>query len=139
MTKAATPSSSARVDIFIVTPLFDEYAILTVATTLPPDRVFPNSFKVCVVVLTGISVPSSGCSERDFASCSVASALARRVSWHAACDSLAAKTRARTLLRTCNALDAAQLHCLLGALPIGPHLLPYMIEGSRKSRDDIVA
>lgn len=49
MTKAATPSSSLRTVIFVVTPDLEEYAIRTLATTLPPFTVFPSSLRVCVV------------------------------------------------------------------------------------------
>jgi len=73
MTKAATPSSSLRTTILLVKPNFEEYAIRMLATTLPPVTVFPKSLRVWVVVLIGISVPSSGCNERVLVSCSVAS------------------------------------------------------------------
>lgn len=72
-TSPATPSSSLRTVIFVVTPDLAEYAIRTLATTLPPPTVFPRSFRVCVVWLTGTSVPSKGCKESVLASCSVAS------------------------------------------------------------------
>ncbi|RCI09716.1 hypothetical protein L249_3953 [Ophiocordyceps polyrhachis-furcata BCC 54312] len=48
-TKAATLSSSLRTWIFVVTPVLDEYAILAVATTLPPSTVLPSSLSVCVL------------------------------------------------------------------------------------------
>jgi len=41
MTNAATPSSSLRTSIFIVTPVFALKAIRTMAATLPPVMVFP--------------------------------------------------------------------------------------------------
>lgn len=73
ITRAATPSSSPRTVIFVVTPDFDENAMRIFATTLPPLTVLPKSLRVCVLWLTGTSVPSSGCRERILASCSVAS------------------------------------------------------------------
>jgi hypothetical protein len=73
MTRAATPSSSLRTTILLVTPDFDEYAIRILATTLPPVTVFPKSLRVCVVVLIGTSVPSRGCNESVLARVSVAS------------------------------------------------------------------
>ena len=71
--KAAIPSSSLLTVIFVVTPLFAEKAIFTCAATFPPPRVFPYSFRVCVLVDIGTSVPSNGCRDRAFVSCSVAS------------------------------------------------------------------
>jgi hypothetical protein len=41
ITNAATPSSSLRTSIFIVTPVFALKAIRTIAATLPPVIVFP--------------------------------------------------------------------------------------------------
>ncbi|KAK5632412.1 hypothetical protein RRF57_008126 [Xylaria bambusicola] len=70
---AATFSSSLRTVILVVTPDFDEYAILMFATTLPPLTVLPNNLSWCVVWLIGTSVPSNGCNESVLASCSVAS------------------------------------------------------------------
>ena len=71
--KAATPSSSLLTVIFVVTPLFAEYAIFTNAATLPPLRVLPYSLSVWVLVERVTSVPSSGWRDRAFVSCSVAS------------------------------------------------------------------
>ncbi|KAI6775225.1 hypothetical protein HG530_001983 [Fusarium avenaceum] len=53
MTSAATFSSSLRTVIFVVTPVFDEKAIRTLATTRPPPTVLPRSLSVWVVWLTG--------------------------------------------------------------------------------------
>lgn len=46
ITSAATPSSSARTMILVVTPDLAENAILMFATTLPPVTVFPKSLRV---------------------------------------------------------------------------------------------
>jgi hypothetical protein len=72
-TNAATPSSSLRASIFIVTPVFALNAIRTIAATLPPLIVLPYSLSVCVDGCRGTSVPSSGCRESALMSCSVAS------------------------------------------------------------------
>ncbi len=40
-TSAETPTSSLRTEIFVVAPVFAEYAILTIAATLPPVMVLP--------------------------------------------------------------------------------------------------
>lgn len=72
-TKVATPSSSDRHLICTVTPVFAEYAILTIAATLPPVTVLPYNLRVCVLGLKATSLPSKGCIESVFASCSVAS------------------------------------------------------------------
>ena len=45
-TNAATPSSSLRTVILVVTPDLDEYAIRTLAITLPPLTVLPSSLSV---------------------------------------------------------------------------------------------
>ena len=73
ISRAATPFSSLLTTTLLVTPDFVEYAIRMLATTRPPVTVLPKSLRVCVVVLTGTSVPSRGCNERVFANCSVAS------------------------------------------------------------------
>ena len=73
MMSAATPSSSLRTSIFIVTPVFALYAIRTRAATFPPVMVLPYNFSVCVDVDRATSVPSRGWSESVFVSCSVAS------------------------------------------------------------------
>lgn len=59
--------------IFIVTPDLAEYAIRMFAITRPPFTVLPRSFSVCVVWLTGTSVPSRAWSDSALRSCSVAS------------------------------------------------------------------
>jgi hypothetical protein len=72
-TKGATPSSSERHLICTVTPVFAEYAIRIMAATFPPVTVLPYNLSVCVLLFIGTSVPSSGCSDSVFASCSTAS------------------------------------------------------------------
>lgn len=73
ITAAATPSSSARTVSLVVTPVLLEYAILMRAATRPPNTVFPNNFRVCVLLLRATSVPSRGWRESAEISCSVAS------------------------------------------------------------------
>lgn len=73
ITSAATPSSSLRASIFIVTPVFALYAIRTVAATLPPVIVLPYNLSICVDVESATSVPSRGWRESVLVSCSVAS------------------------------------------------------------------
>lgn len=70
---AANPSSSDRIDTFVVTPVRAENAILTRPATRPPDTVLPYSLRVCVVLLRATSVPSRGWRDRAVMSCSVAS------------------------------------------------------------------
>jgi hypothetical protein len=72
-TSAATPSSSLRASIFIVTPVLALNAMRTMAATLPPVIVFPYNLSVCVEVDSATSVPSRGWRERVLVSCSVAS------------------------------------------------------------------
>ncbi|KAH6607257.1 hypothetical protein Trco_003570 [Trichoderma cornu-damae] len=45
ITRAATPSSSPRTVILVVTPVLDEYAMRMFATTLPPLTVLPSSLR----------------------------------------------------------------------------------------------
>lgn len=59
-TSAETPSSSLLTVIFVVAPVFAEYAIFTIAATLPPVMVLPYSLMVWVLVERVTSVPSSG-------------------------------------------------------------------------------
>lgn len=73
ITAAATPSSSARTVSLVVTPVLLEYAILMRAATRPPNTVFPNNFRVCVLLLRATSVPSRGWRESAEINCSVAS------------------------------------------------------------------
>src|ERR1700712_376562 len=127
MTKAATPSSSLRTTILLVTPDFDEYAIRMLATTLPPVTVLPKSLRVWVVVLIGTSVPSSGCNERVLVSCSVASIQI---------NSLHLVHKDNQL--TCYTLHIAELQCLIGLLSLSTNLLPDVVEVASKRRNNII-
>ena len=113
ITRAAIPSSSLRTTILLVTPDLDENAIRTLATTLPPVTVLPKSLRVWVVVLMGMSVPSSGCKERVLVSCSVASIYVNSMN----------DVGSRINL-TCNTLDSAELQSLLSFLASSTNLLP---------------
>ena len=73
ITKAASPSSSARTEILVVTPDLAEKAIFTSAATFPPYIDLPYSLSVCVLFDSATSVPSKGWRARALASCSVAS------------------------------------------------------------------
>lgn len=51
------------------------------ATTRPPVTVLPKSFRICVVVLIGTSVPSKGWRERVAVSWDVASGFVSFSLW----------------------------------------------------------
>lgn len=130
ITNAATPSSSLLTVIFVVTPDFDEYAIRMLATTRPPPTVFPSSLRVWVVWFTGTSVPSTGCKESVFASCSVASIKG---------ISGILDLRGSMVKLTGNALHAAEEQSLVGLLSCSTNLLPQVVKVASESRDDVVA
>lgn len=79
MIAAATPSSSARIVILVVTPDFAEYANRTRPVTLPPDTVSPYNLSECVELLRTTSVPSKGCKDSVAMSCSVASMIEHKL------------------------------------------------------------
>lgn len=79
---AARPSSSARMVILTVSPLFAS-AILTWPATLPPCTLLPYSLRVCVALDRTTSVPSRGCRDSVWVSCSVASRWVVSIAWSA--------------------------------------------------------
>lgn len=73
MMDSASPSSSHRTEIRVITPVLATEAISTSAATRPPATVLPYSFRVWVLLLTGMSLLSSGCRLKVRVNCSVAS------------------------------------------------------------------